>query len=84
MVTVSVFFFHRNGTVTMSKFTKPTVQAVIRAADVAESTPAKAVRFTLPLDVELTEQIDQARKRLRQSRLAWIRQAIIEKLEREG
>lgn len=68
----------------MSKFTKPTVQAVIRAADVTESTESKAVRFTLPLDAELTEQIDQARKRLRQTRLAWIRQAIVEKLEREG
>lgn len=68
----------------MSKFAKPNVQAMIRGADVADSEPAKAVRFTLPLDAELTGQIDDARKKYRMTRLAWIRQAIIEKLEREG
>lgn len=68
----------------MSKFAKPDLQAVIRKADVADSPEIKPVRFTLPLDAELTGQIDDARKKYRMTRLAWIRQAIVEKLEREG
>jgi hypothetical protein len=78
----------------MSKFEKPAAKSptkadidrVIGAADAADDRPAeKEVRFTMTLDSEMTAQIDRARKATgRLSRLAWLRQAAAEKLERDG
>jgi hypothetical protein len=72
----------------MSKFSPRkvgNVEEMIRAADVQDSKPpAKGVRFTLPMDEELTAAVDAARKKAGgMTRLAWIRQAIANELKRQ-
>jgi hypothetical protein len=78
----------------MSKFVKPKpaavtqadINRVIEGADAVDDRPtAKETRFTMTLDAEMTAQIDRARKATgRLTRLAWLRQAAAEKLERDG
>lgn len=83
----------------MSKFSTPRAKAtptqaeidrVIGAAEAHDATPAangeadKEIRFTMVLSGDQSEGIDASRKRSKLTRLAWIRLAIAEKLEREG
>jgi hypothetical protein len=82
----------------MSKFAKPgtkpkltaaEIDRVIGAAEAHDASPpaaplAEDVRFTMTLPGDLADAVDAARKRARLTRLAWIRLAVAEKLEREG
>jgi hypothetical protein len=80
----------------MSKFAKPKpvvpseeeIARVIGGADADDGRSAPApepvaeVRFTMTLPVDMAEEIDQARRRLGQTRLGWLRLAAAEKLGR--
>ena len=83
----------------MSKFAKPKPQAqreptqddidrVIGKAEARDDrpvTPEAEVRFTLVLPVSMADRVDAARKKAGGiARLAWIRLAIAEKLDRDG
>lgn len=49
-----------------------------------EKAPEKEIKFQMVISPELCRSIDEARKLSSTSRLAWLRQAAQEKLEREG
>jgi hypothetical protein len=47
-------------------------------------TPDEDVKFTMVLTKRLCQDIDAARRQTKIPRIAWIRQAILERLAREG
>jgi len=81
-----------------SKFSRPQrapteaeVEHIITKADTRDdpapvaSAPEAEVRFTMVLPADMSERVDKARKGAGgMARLAWIRLAIAEKLNREG
>lgn len=67
--------------------TKAEIDRVIAGAEARDGVgadEAKEKRFTMTLPEQLADDVDRARERSGLTRLAWIRLAITEKLEREG
>lgn len=74
----------------MSKFQKPkpavteaAAAAVIERAKTDGTDQAGEVRFTMTLPADLAAAVDKARRPAALTRLAWIRLAVAEKLDRE-